>query len=336
MFAPPGGRFPPNLPPLFFSTGFDLRITGFRAKRNAWPMSLPVAFQALLTQGVTDLLVHGPNQAQIDRGFGLEHISVDFGSEQELISLAIELALENGARVDIAKPISDFSVGNVRCQVILGGSVSDKTQINLRRHPEVQVTLEHLLEAEMLDTLQAQMLSQALATQKTILICGPTGSGKTTLLSALIHESGQRVICIEQTPELHPQFPAVGLREREANQEGFGEIDSTELLRHALRMRPDRIALGEVRGKEFGSLLLALNNGHSALATLHAKSLDALPRRLEILGAISGLDRSLVKELLVGAVDIVVQLSGTLPRKVTGIATLEIQSGTLKAVPIDL
>jgi pilus assembly protein CpaF len=156
------------------------------------------------------------------------------------------------------------------------------------------------------------------------------------LLSALIYESGQRVICIEQTPELTLQFPAVGLREREANQEGVGAIDSSELLRHALRMRPDRIALGEVRGKEFGTLLLAVNNGHSALATLHASSLDALPRRLGVLGLISGLDQALLQGLLVGAVDVVVQLSSTLPRKVVGIASLRLEAGSLKAVHIDL
>jgi pilus assembly protein CpaF len=336
MFAPPGGRFPPNLPPLFFSTGFDLAIIPNPTTGNAWHMSLPTAFQALLTQGVTDLLVQGPKLAQIDRGSGLEAIAVDFGSELELRAMAIELALENGARVDIAKPISDFSVGNVRCQVVLGGSVSDQTQISFRRHPTVQITLEHLIEAQMLSRSQADLLLEALESQKTILICGPTGSGKTTLLSALIYESRQRVICIEQTPELTLQFPAVGLREREANQEGVGAIDSSELLRHALRMRPDRIALGEVRGKEFGTLLLAINNGHSALATLHASSLEALPRRLGVLGLISGLDHSLLQELLVGAVDLVVQLSDSLPRRVIGIASLRIEAGSLKAVPIDL
>jgi pilus assembly protein CpaF len=101
-------------------------------------------------------------------------------------------------------------------------------------------------------------------------------------------------------------------------------------------MRPDRIALGEVRGKEFGTLLLAINNGHSALATLHASSLEALPRRLGVLGLISGLDHLLLQELLVGAVDLVVQLSGSLPRRVIGLASLRIAAGSLEAVPIDL
>jgi pilus assembly protein CpaF len=220
--------------------------------------------------------------------------------------------------------------------VVLGGSVSDQTHISFRRHPSVQITLEHLLEAQMLSRAQADLLLEALESQKTILICGPTGSGKTTLMSALIYESRQRVICIEQTPEVTLQFPTVGLREREVNQEGIGAIDSSELLRHALRMRPDRIALGEVRGKEFGTLLLAINNGHSALATLHASSLEALPRRLGVLGQISGLDHSLVQELLVGAVDFVVQLSGSLPRQVIGLASLRIAAGSLEAVPIDL
>ncbi len=282
-------------------------------------MTIPHPIQQLLIPGVTDVLVSGPNHCQIDRGNGLETIDVDFGGEDELRGLAIELALEAGARVDIVKPISDFSIGNLRCQVVLPFGVSNQTLISIRRHPGVQVELHHLVEAEMLSARQAAFLANAVSRRKTILVAGPTGSGKTTLLSALIHLAQERTICVEQTPELNPAFPAVGLLEREANQEGFGRIDSVELLAHALRMRPDRLVIGEVRGREFGALLLAINNGHSAMATLHSESLDSLPRRLAVLGHVSGLELALTYELC-QSIDLVVQLAHGAARQVQFIA----------------
>ena len=302
---------------------------------DALGMSIPLQLQALLEPGVTDVLISGPRNCSIDRGNGLEHVAVDFGTDEELRRLAIELALGAGSRVDIAKPIADFSIANLRCQVILPFGVSDQTLINVRKHPNQQVTLDHLVEAEMLTEAQAVFLSRSVRDRKSILIVGSTGSGKTTLLSALIHLAQDRTICIEQTPELNPSFPAIGLVEREPNQEGVGRVDSIDLLTHSLRMRPDRLAIGEVRGREFGALLLALNNGHSAMATLHAESLDALPRRLKVLSHISGLQPALAVELLL-SIDLVVQLSNLGHRRVQSLARLEIGTNHIAAVPYEV
>lgn len=298
-------------------------------------MQIPSWLEPLLSNGATDVLISGPTQCQVDRGLGLESVEIDLGTDLDLRRLAIELALEAGARVDIAKPIADFSIAHLRCQVVLPFGVSDQTLISIRQHPKVQVTLEHLLQAQMLSGDQAQFLVRALASDKTLLIAGPTGSGKTTLLSALIHAANCRVICIEQTPELNPAHPAVGLMEREANNEGAGQISTEELLSHALRMRPDRIAVGEVRGKEFGSLLLAINNGHSALATLHSQYLEALPARLSVLGLISGFD-PVVANRLIQRVDLVIQLESGPIRKISAIARLESVGTEIRAVPIEV
>ena len=335
MFAPLGGRFPPNLPPLSFSTGSLTRRAKHRCFPQALAMSLPKPLQDLLSPGVTDVLVSGPHYCQLDRGQGLEAVAVDFGTEDELRRMAIELALQAGARVDIAKPISDFSIGNLRCQVVLPFGVSSQTLISIRRHPGIQVELHHLVEAGMLSHEQSEYLKCALGQRKTILIAGPTGSGKTTLLSALIHQLQERTICIEQTPELNPRFPAIGLVEREANQEGVGRIDSTELLAHALRMRPDRLVIGEVRGREFGALLLAINNGHPAMATLHSNSLGSLTRRLGVLGHIAGLEPALSSELC-RSIDLVIQLSSTKQRRVESFARLVQGPSGLEAVEIEV
>jgi pilus assembly protein CpaF len=335
MFAPHGGRFPPNLPPLSFSTALLWWHRAFFYLAQALCMTIPNQLQALLATGVTDVLISGPTNCQIDRGSGLERFELNFGTDDELRRVAIELALGAGARVDIAKPISDFSIDNLRCQVVLPFGVSNQTLISLRKHPAQQVTMDHLLEAGMLTQAQAEFLSRSVMERKTILIAGPTGAGKTTLLSALIHLAQERTIYIEQTPELSAAFPAVGLLEREANQEGVGAIDSVELLTHALRMRPDRLVIGEVRGREFGALLLAINNGHSAMATLHSQSLEALPRRLKALGHISGLDSQLTSELL-NSIDLVVQLSRDPIRKVEAIAVLGPNSVDLELVPLEI
>lgn len=298
-------------------------------------MTIPGVLKDLLVQGVTDVLISGPGHCQIDRGNGLESVAIDLGSDSDLRKMAIDLALEAGARADIAKPISDFAIANYRFQVVLPFGVSGQTLISIRRHPAVQVTLDHLVEAKMLNDQTKAVLSSALTDGKTILVTGPTGSGKTTLLSALIQRSANRVICIEQTPELTPQFPALSLTEREANQEGMGRIDSVDLLGHALRMRPDRLVVGEVRGKEFAALMLAINNGHSAMATLHAQSLESLPRRLSILGHLAGLEERTTAELC-RAIDLVVHLEHGPIRRVSALAGIRVEHGRLEVIPIAL
>jgi len=161
----------------------------------------------------------------------------------------------------------------------------------------------------MFDFPTKTLLLELLDSRANILISGPTSTGKTTLLSALIAELNERVICIEQIPELILSSPAVSLLERPSNQEGAGEISIQQLVVETLRMRPDRIVVGEVRGKEMGVLLQAMNNGHSGtLATLHARSLGEVAGRLVMLGHLSGLSKELVNQMVLGSVDFVIQL----------------------------
>jgi pilus assembly protein CpaF len=148
-----------------------------------------------------------------------------------------------------------------------------------------------------------------LLARENIVVAGATSAGKTTLLGALIAELDERIVCIEQIPELVLTEPAISLHERPANQEGLGAISMQQLVIEALRMRPDRIVVGEIRGSEFGVLLQAMNNGHrGTMTTLHCKSLADLPNRLILLGMLSGFDRDLTGQMVSQSFDVVLQL----------------------------
>jgi pilus assembly protein CpaF len=273
-------------------------------------IQLPDQLTKLLArEGLTDLILNGHLHTYIDVGQGLTRTSNPFESQSELSQALIELGFQTGARVDIAKPISDFVVSGLRFHVVLGHGVSPTPLVSIRKHPAAQVKLEHLLEVGMLTTGQLEFLKSALADRENIVIAGATSSGKTTLLGALIAELEERTICIEQIPELVIREPAISLQERPVNQEGMGAISLQQLVIEALRMRPDRIVVGEVRGSEFGVLLQAMNNGHrGTMATLHCKSMADLANRLTLLGLLSGFDKDLTKQMVSQSFDLVLQL----------------------------
>ncbi|MEY4961383.1 MAG: Flp pilus assembly complex ATPase component TadA [Actinomycetota bacterium] len=296
-------------------------------------MEIPAQLGALFTRGVTELMLVGSGNCFIDRGGALEKVPSPFQSDAELSSLLIELALESGSRLDLAKPMADFSISNFRFSAQLQSAVSLHPMVTIRRHPKTQITLEHLLATGFLTESQAQFLGKAVYGQKTILISGATSSGKTTLLSALVNQSGQRCAVIEQTPEIKVTAPSFSLLERPKNQEGVGLISQSELLTAALRMRPDRLVLGEVRGAEFIALLQAVNNGHPALATLHARSLAEVSNRLLLLGQLANIERDLVAQLAMG-IDYVVQLENIEGRRISQIGRLQLDP--FQAVSIEL
>lgn len=296
-------------------------------------MEIPAQLEALFTKGVTELMLIGSDNCFIDRGGVLERVRSPFDSDAELSSLLIELALESGSRLDLAKPMADFSISNFRLSAQLRSAVSTLPMVTIRRHPKSQITLEHLLTSLMLTQSQANFLSEAVRTEKTVLISGATSSGKTTLLGALVHQSAQRCAVIEQTPEIKVSAPSFSFLERPNNQEGVGLISQSELLTAALRMRPDRLVLGEVRGAEFVALLQAVNNGHPALATLHARSLAEVPSRLLLLGQLANIDRELVAQLAMG-IDYVVQLENRETRRISEIGKLKLDP--FEVVPIEL
>jgi pilus assembly protein CpaF len=161
----------------------------------------------------------------------------------------------------------------------------------------------------MITSLQLQLIRKSLAERKTIVISGATSSGKTTLLRAMLAECEERIVTIEQVPELFLAAPAVSLTAREKNQEGVGEITLSDLVIQSLRMRPDRIVVGEVRRDEFIAFLQAVSNGHSgSLTTLHASSIEQVPQRLILLGLISGVSAEITEQLVASSVDLVIQL----------------------------
>jgi pilus assembly protein CpaF len=273
-------------------------------------IKLPDALAQLLARpGITDLILNGHLHTYIDVGEGLARTTNPFASNSELAQLLTDLGFQTGARIDMAKPVSDFMIAGFRFHAVLGHGVSAIPLLSIRRHPHDQVKLSHLVEVGMLSQSQLEFLQSALEQRQNIVVAGATSSGKTTLLSAMIAELEERVICIEQIPELVLREPAISIHERPANQEGLGAISMQQLVIEALRMRPDRIVVGEVRGSEFGVLLQAMNNGHrGTMATLHCKALADLPNRLLLLGLLSGFDQNLTELMVMQSFDLVLQL----------------------------
>lgn len=267
-------------------------------------------WQRLISQpNLADAVIDGFDHTYLDTGAGLVRVSNVFESNEELVQELIELGFQTGNRIDASKPIADFVIAGNRFHAVLPFGVSAKPLVSIRMHPKTKVRLDHLVEVEMLTEGQKAFLLRALAARKNLLVCGPTSAGKTTLLSALLQEIQERTICIEQIPELQLSPPAISLTERTANQEGLGAVGLQQLVIESLRMRPDRIVVGEVRGEEFGVLLQAMNNGHSgSMTTLHTKDLQSVGKRLLMLGKLSGLDPDLTIQLVLGSIDLVVQL----------------------------
>jgi pilus assembly protein CpaF len=288
--------------------------------------------------GLNDLVINGAEIAQADFGEGLIEIENPFLTNQAMSAAMSQLALSAGARLDIAKPIADFSLLSARFHAVLAQGVSSSPLLSIRKHHQHRVSLNNLVEAQMLSEHQAAWLRDQVKTKKSIVISGATSSGKTTLLRALLGEVQERVIAIEQTPELMLSPPAVCLTERIANQEGVGAITLDELVVHALRMRPDRIVVGEVRSKEFQVLLQAINNGHlGTMTTLHASGLSQVAERALILGMLSGLSVPLTNRLFSSSIDLVIQLSREGNRRVvSAIGAPDLVAGEIQIIPLDI
>lgn len=233
--------------------------------------------EALLAGGdVTDVCVNGPDDVFVDRGQGLERASLALGSEEQVRKLAARLATSCGRRLDDAQPFADGHIMRedgtmVRFHGVLAPTAHGGTCISLRVLRSSTATLDQLARAGAMDEERADVLGAIVDKRKAFLVVGGTGAGKTTLLSAMLAQVGpaERIIAIEDTVELTPHHPhVVNLTTRGANTEGSGEITMSDLLRQALRMRPDRIVVGEIRGAEVVDLLAALNTGHD-LSLIH-------------------------------------------------------------------
>ena len=253
--------------------------------------------EALLTwPGVTDVLVNGPGQVFVDRGQGLERTAVTFGSDAEVRRLAQRLAASVGRRLDDAVPFVDARLaGGSRFHAVLGTLADPGTCISLRVPAARSFSLDDCVASGSLTVPAAELLTRIVTAKLAYLISGGTGTGKTTLLAALLAlvPSSERIVIVEDSRELAPCHPhVVRLEGRPANAELAGAVSLTDLVRQSLRMRPDRLVVGEVRGGEIADLLTALNTGHEGgCGTVHANSSADVPARLEALAALGGLPR---------------------------------------------
>ena len=297
----------------------------------------------LRLDGVTDVLVNGPETVYLDRGVGLELTGVRFPDDTAVRRLAQRLAAAGGRRLDDATPYADLRLPDgTRFHAVLAPLARPGTTISLRVPRRRVFTLEELVAAGSLDPPAAHLLRRIVAARLSFLVSGGTGTGKTTLLSALLSlvPPDDRMVLVEDASELRPDHPhVVGLETRPANVEGAGEVTMQVLVRQALRMRPDRLVVGEVRGAEVTDLLAALNTGHEGgCGTLHANSASDVPARIEALGMAAGLPQDAVHSQLAAAVDVVVHLARDRQRDGRrGLAEVVVlrrdDGGSVRAVP---
>jgi pilus assembly protein CpaF len=263
--------------------------------------------------GVTDVLVNGPDQVYLDRGSGLERTQVRFADEEAVRRLAQRLAASGGRRLDDATPHVDVRLRDgTRFHAVLSPLARPGTALSLRVPHQQVLSLDDLLTAETLTDYGARLLRTLVLRRLAFLVSGGTGSGKTTLLNSLLSlvPPDQRLVLVEDASELRPDHPhVVGLEARPPNIEGAGEVSLRTLVRQALRMRPDRLVVGEVRGAEVVELLAALNTGHEGgCGTIHANSARDVPARVEALCLAAGLPRDAAHSQFLAGVHAVLHL----------------------------
>lgn len=300
---------------------------GLGDERAVAPSAAPIDLSALgplepfAADGpVTDLFVNGEHGLWVDRGAGARREPGWFADEAEVRALAVRLIARGGRHVDEATPAVDVRLGRgIRVHVVLPPVSATGTLISVRVPRTAGFSLAALARAGMLDEAQQQRLGTAVAARENVLVTGAGGTGKTTLLAAMLGEAPERerIVVIEDVAELQVAHPhIVTLEARQANLEGTGRVGLDALLREALRMRPDRLVVGECRGAELRELLAALNTGHDGGAgTLHANSLADVPARLEALGATAGLSPDAVARQTVSAFDLVLHLERVAGRR---------------------
>jgi pilus assembly protein CpaF len=265
---------------------------------------------------VEEVMVNGHDAVYVERRGRIERTPVSFASEQALRDAIERILAPVGRRVDELSPMADARLADgSRVNVVIPPLAVDGPSLSVRRFTAARPDPEELLASGTLDRRLCDLLEGAIRERRSLIVSGGTGSGKTTLLNALSVwiEPTERIVTIEDAAELRLRQPhVVRLESRPASVEGRGEVTIRDLLRNALRMRPDRILIGEVRGTEALDLLTALNTGHDgALSTVHANSpADAL-RRLETLALMAGigLPHEAIREQIGRGVDLVVHMA---------------------------
>lgn len=289
---------------------------------------------------VTDILVNGPTDVWVDRGRGLQRVDVRFADAGAVRRLAVRLATMAGRRLDESAPFVDARLPEgIRLHAAIPPASPLGAVISLRLARRRHFTLSELVALGSLPREGAEILRRLVESRAAFLITGGTGTGKTTILSTLLGHvpHDERLLLVEDTAELEPDHPhVVRLETRPANVEGTGSISLQTLVRQALRMRPDRLIVGEVRGPEVIDLLTALNTGHEGgCATLHANSAADVPARLEALGLMAGLDRPAIHSLAAAGLAAVVHVARDHAgrRRVEGIHAVESGQPGLRVLP---
>jgi pilus assembly protein CpaF len=282
----------------------------------------------VLRPGVTDILVNGPGEVWVDQGSGLERVDCPLGDEAAVRALAVRLAAGAGRRLDESCPWVDARLtGGVRLHALLPPISPSGTVISLRLLREEAFGLADLVRFGSVPAAWAEVLTGLVVARASFLVGGGTGAGKTTLLAALLSAAPapERIVLVEDVGELRPSHPhVVRLEARRANVEGEGEISLADLVRQALRMRPDRLVVGECRGPEVRDLLGALNTGHQGgCGTVHANAARDVPARLEALGALAGMSPEAVAVQAAAALDVVIHVERCAGlRRVVEVATV--------------
>ncbi len=318
-------------------------ITSFPAREGLSGLGPLAGFAA--GDRVTDLFVNGESGLWVDAGAGAVREPGWVCGEAAVRELAVRLIALGGRHIDEASPCVDVRLADgIRVHAVLPPASSTGTLLSIRLPRADRPTLAALAAAGLFGSgeparLLVDRLRSAVLDRENLLITGAAGSGKTTLLAALLGEAAatERIVAIEDVAELrvdHPHF--VALESRQPNLEGAGRIGLDSLLREALRMRPDRLVLGECRGAEIRELLAALNTGHDGGAgTLHANSLEDVPTRLEALGAVAGMTVEAVARQAVSAIGLILHLERLHgPRRLAQVGRFALDAdGRLRTVP---
>lgn len=289
--------------------------------------------------GVTDVLVNGVDGVFVDTGEGLVRTAVDLTDADHVRRLAVRLAGLAGRRLDDSSPYVDGLLpGGVRLHAVLPPVVQGAAHISLRVPRSTGLDLDALGRSGGVPPVLVPVLRRLVGARLAFVVSGGTGSGKTTLLAALLAEAdpGERLVVVEDVRELAIAHPhVVRLEARSANVEGRGAVTMTALVRQSLRMRPDRLVVGEVRGAEVRELLSALNTGHEGgCGTLHANTIGDVVARFEALGALADMTPEATRTQLASAVRVVLHLRRTTGRRhLAEIGVLRRDAGDLRCVP---
>ena len=270
----------------------------------------------LADPSITDIMVNGPEQTYVERAGKIELSEVRFRDNDHLINIARRIVSQVGRRVDESTPLVDARLlDGSRVNIIIPPLAIDGPSISIRKFAKKGITLDLMQQQGNISDQMATVLKVASRSRLNILISGGTGSGKTTLLNAMSQmiDPGERIVTIEDAAELQLQQPhVVRLETRPPNLEGSGEITMRDLVKNSLRMRPDRIILGEVRGSEAVDMLQAMNTGHDgSLGTIHANRPREALTRLENMVGLAGINlpARAVRTQIAAALDLIVQVS---------------------------